>query len=186
MNLVQPIRDREKLEELKEELKKKGTRDYMLFYTGLTTGIRVSDVVKLNVDDVREPNGVMKLHITIVEKKTKKVKRFPLCNGLRVEMEKYIKNMKQGEYLFKSRNGNNKPITTTQAYRIITRAGEKLGLKEIGTHTMRKTFGYFHYKQFKDEAVLQTIYNHSSASITLKYIGINQDEIDTSYENFSI
>ena len=137
----------------------------MLFYTGLTTGIRVSDIVKLNVDDVREPNGVMKLHITIIEKKTKKVKRFPLCNGLRIEMEKYIKNMKQGEYLFKSRNGENKPITTTQAYRIIKRAGNKLGLKE---------------------AVLQTIYNHSSGPITLKYIGISQDEIDTSYENFSI
>jgi len=158
MNLVQPIRDREKLEDLKEELKKKGTRDYMLFYTGLTSGIRVSDVVKLNVDDVREPNGVMKLHITIVEKKTKKIKRFPLCNGLRVEMEKYTKNMKEGEYLFKSRNGENKPITTTQAYRIIKRAGNKLGLKEIGTHTMRKSFGYFHYRQFNDVAILQNIF----------------------------
>ena len=33
MNYVQPIRDREKLEEMKEELKKNGTRDYMMFYT---------------------------------------------------------------------------------------------------------------------------------------------------------
>ena len=61
-------------------------------------------------------------------------------NLLLVEMEKYTKNMQEGEYLFKSQKGNNKPITTTQAYRIIVSAGENIGLTEIGTHTMRKTF----------------------------------------------
>lgn len=37
MNTVQPIRDLAKLEALKEELKRKGTRDVMLFYTGLNS-----------------------------------------------------------------------------------------------------------------------------------------------------
>ena len=86
MNKVEPIRDLEKLEELKEELKKNEKKDYMLFYTGLNSGMRVSDVVRLNVDDVKGYNGVMKPYITIIEKKTKKVKRFPLCNGLLIEM----------------------------------------------------------------------------------------------------
>ena len=58
--------------------------------------------------------------------------------------------------------------------------------EEIGTHIMRKSFGYHHYQQYKDVALLQTIYNHSSPSITLKYIGINQDNIDLGYRNFSI
>lgn len=186
MKLVQPIRDREKLEDLKEELKKKGLRDYMLFLTGSNSGMRVSDVVNLNVNDVRNKDGTMKSHIIVIEKKTKKVKKFPLCNDLFKEMERYTKNMKEGEYLFKSRNGENKAITTTQAYRIIKRASSKLGLEEIGTHTMRKSFGYHHYQQYKDVALLQTIYNHSSPSITLKYIGINQDNIDLGYRNFSI
>jgi integrase len=186
MNAVQPIRDREKLEELKEELKKNGIRNFLLFYTGINSGMRVSDVVKLKVDDVKNSNGGMKPYITIIEKKTKKVKRFPLCNGLLIEMEKYTKNMKMGDFLFKSRKGLNKPITTTQAYRIIKNASEKVGLKEIGTHTMRKTFGYHHYQQYKDVALLQEIFNHSSPSITLKYIGINQDNIDISYQNFNI
>lgn len=135
MNTVQPIRDLEKLEELKEELKKGGTRDFMLFYTELNTGMRVSDVVKLNRDDVRNADGSMKRYITIMEKKTKKIKRFPLCNGLLVEMEKYTRNIAEGEFLFKSRKGENIPITTTQAYRIINTAAKKIGLEEIGTHT---------------------------------------------------
>ena len=51
---------------------------------------------------------------------------------------------------------------------------------------MRKTFGYFHYKQYKDIALLQQIFNHSSPSISLRYIGIDQEEIDKSYEGFSL
>ena len=140
MKLVQPIRDKNKIEEMKEQLKKNGTRDFMLFYTGINTGLRISDLVKLNRDDVRNKDVSMKTHITIIEKKTKKIKKFPIMNLLLVEMEKYTKNMQEGEYLFKSQKGNNKPITTTQAYRIIVSAGENIGLTEIGTHTMRKTF----------------------------------------------
>ena len=94
--------------------------------------------------------------------------------------------MKQGEYLFKSQKGNNKPISTTQAYRIISTAGANVGLEEIGTHTMRKTFGYHHYQQFQDVALLQQILNHASPSVTLRYIGISQDNIDQSYYNFSL
>lgn len=36
----------------------------------------------------------------------------------------------------------------------------------MGTHTLRKTFGYWHYKQYKDVAILQDIFNHSAPSIT--------------------
>ena len=186
MNVVQPIREREKLEELKEELMKKGTRNYMLFYTGINSGMRVSDIVKLKKDDIRNSDNSMKKHITVIEKKTGKSKRFPLCNGLLVEMEKYTRNMELGEYLFKSRKGDNTPITTVQAYRIINESSKNIGLDEIGTHTMRKTFGYFHYKQYKDVAILQEIFNHSAPSVTLRYIGINQDEIDDSYKNFRL
>ncbi len=186
MNFVQPIRNKEKLEEMKEELKNTGTRNYLLFYTGINTGLRVSDVVSLKYDDIRDNYGNMKSHITIIEKKTNKTKKFPICNGLYTELEKYTRNMKQGDYLFKSQIGINRPITTTQAYRILKNAANNIGLEEIGTHTMRKTFGYWHYKQYHDVALLQTIFNHSSPSITLRYIGIEQDEIDKSYYNFSL
>ena len=73
MNIVQPIRDLQKLEEMKEELKKTGTRNYMMFLTGINSGIRISDLIKLNVDDIRNQDGTMKQHITIIEKKTKKI-----------------------------------------------------------------------------------------------------------------
>ena len=51
-----------------------GTRDYMLFYTGINSGMRVSDIVKLTRDDVRNSDGSMKQHITVIEKKNIKGK----------------------------------------------------------------------------------------------------------------
>ena len=71
------------------------------------------------------------------------------------------------------------------AYCILKTAAEEIGWQgHIGTHTLRKTFGYHHYKKFKDVAMLQKIFNHSSPVITLRYIGIDQDIIDRSYNNF--
>ena len=90
--------------------------------------------------------------------------------------------MDDEDYLFKSRKGN-KPITRVQAYRILNDVAEKLGIEEVGTHTLRKTFGYWHYQHHKDVAILQEIFNHSAPSITLKYIGINKDMINESYKN---
>ena len=37
MQVVQPIRDLKKIEEMKDELKKNGTRDYMMFHTGVNS-----------------------------------------------------------------------------------------------------------------------------------------------------
>jgi integrase len=82
------------------------------------------------------------------------------------------------EYLIKSRNEENKPLTRFMAYKILSEAGKSFGLERIGTHTLRKTFGYHYYKQTKDVALLQKMFNHSDPSITLRYIGIMQDDIN--------
>ena len=180
-NEMQPIRDLEMLEKVKQELKKQNYRDYVIFVTGINTGLRISDILTLKVDDVRN-----KSHITIRETKTQKSKRFIINPTLRAVLNPYIENMEDHEYLFQSRKGDNQPISRVQAYRALKQVGDKLGIEEFATHTMRKTFGYHHYQQYKDVAILQEIFNHSAPSITLRYIGITQDEIDQSYNGFGL
>ena len=70
MKFVEPIKNKEQLEQMKEELKKRGTRDYVMFLVGINTGLRISDIVKLNRNDVRDENNNMRTHITIIETKT--------------------------------------------------------------------------------------------------------------------
>jgi integrase len=176
---VQPIRDKQQIEDMKWSLRKWcGERDYILFLIGINTGLRVSDLLKLKVGDVRR-----KKKIVIQEGKTKKPRTINLTN-IYDEIKEYIKDKKDDEWLFPSRKGD-KPITPTQAYRQLNKAAEMVDITEgIGTHTMRKTFGYWFYKQTKDVATLQKILNHSHPEITLRYIGITEEEIEKELENF--
>lgn len=182
MKYVQPIRDKNKIEEIKSYLKENGSRDLLLFTMGINTGLRISDLLKLKVIDVKN-----KSHVEIKEQKTGKVKRFPLLGNLQSMIEEFIKGRSDKDYLFKSRNGENKPITRVMAYLIINKAARKANITDnIGTHTLRKTFGYHHYQRFKDVAILQHLFNHSSPSITLGYIGITQDNIEETLQNFEL
>lgn len=179
MELVNPITDKKALQDMKEALLLSGYRNYVLFEIGINTGLRVSDLLNLKVKDVKG-----KLHLTITEGKTKKSKKFYLQHISDV-IEKYTKNMDSEGWLFPSRNGD-KAISRVQAYNIINKGAEMVGLENIGTHTMRKTFGYWYYKQTKDVAYLMKIFNHSSQSVTLRYIGIEQEEIDNTLKGFRI
>ena len=67
MKIVQPIRDKNKIQEMKIELRKKGTRDYLLFVTGINTGLRISDIIKLKVSDVVNEDRTVKSHICIMK-----------------------------------------------------------------------------------------------------------------------
>lgn len=180
MNEVQPIRDKEKIEMMKHELLRKSYRDYFLFLFGLNSGLRISDVLKLKVKDVKN-----KTYVVLKEAKSDKTKRFRINSELQNKIEEYTKHMDENHYLFPSQRSGN-PISRIQAYRVIKEAAKKVGIEEIGTHTMRKTFGYHYYKKTKDIAMLQEIFNHSAPSITKKYIGITQDEIDESLDDFNL
>lgn len=185
MNFVQPIRDPAKIEEIKNLLLHKSYRDYFMFVMGINTGLRVSDLLDLKVCDVRNQD-----YIILIEKKTaktkkkNKTKRFLINNDLKAEIQAYTQGMADNDYLFPSQKGGH--IKRIRAYEILNEVGAKAGVGEIGTHTMRKTFGYHFYKKYKDVAMLQRIFGHSAPSVTLRYIGIEQDEIDEVLMDFNL
>ena len=172
MTRVQPIRDRELLQRMKEFLKEKNQRDFILFLIGIHTGLRISDILKLKVADVQGWN------IILNEQKTKKYNEIKMTKELKREMRGFIGDKNKNEYLIKSRKGKSQPITPKRAYEILRELAEEFGLERIGTHSLRKTFGYQHYKKFKDIAKLQAALNHDNPSVTLIYIGIAQDELN--------
>ena len=181
MVCVEPIRDKNKIEIVKRILKEHGSRDHLLFLLGINSGLRISDILKLKVSDVKD-----KEYIELNEQKTGKYKRFPITNSFKEALEEFIIGKNPDEWLFSSQRGG-KPITRIQAYRIICNACLEAGITtRIGTHTLRKTFGYHFYNKTKDIALLQCLFNHSAPSITLQYIGINQDIIDSNLQAFAL
>ncbi len=173
MEFVQPIRDPELLEELKKHLKQKNERDYVMFMVGINTGFRISDILLLKVKDVRGDR------INIREKKTGKTKNVVIRPALKKVLRSYIANKKPHEYLFKSRKGRNKHLRRESAYCILKKAAEEVGIEEFGSHSMRKTFGFMFYNQTKDIVALRKLFNHRDDSTTLRYIGMDQDRLDT-------
>ncbi len=76
----------------------------------------------------------------------------------------------------------NNPISRVQAWNIINDAAEELGIDNIGTHSLRKTFGYHQIKRGTSITLLMKMFNHSSEAITLRYIGITQDDMDATVQ----
>jgi integrase len=187
MEIVEPIRKKSDLEDIKRILKGRSLRDYALFVLGINSGLRISDLLSLKVEDVLDP-GSRRLKIAdrirMREKKTGKVKDFPLNTPARSALSEYLNTRRpdKGDPLFPSRKGKG-PLTTRQAHRILSDAAKEVGIHErIGTHTMRKTFCYHAYKKGVDISRLQKLLNHSSQTETLRYMGILRDDLDQIYE----
>ncbi|MGN7313545.1 site-specific integrase [Alkalicoccobacillus gibsonii] len=178
---VQPLRSLELIQDMKWSLKRHcSQRDYILFLMGINTGLRVGDLLRLKVNDVRG-----KQKVVIREGKTKKPRTIYLSN-VYDELSEYVHSLPGSSWLFPSRKGDG-PISRVQAYRQLKKAGDMADIPDgIGTHTMRKTFGYWHYKQFKDVAELQMIFNHSHPKVTLTYIGILEEEVEKNLKSFSL
>lgn len=181
MNYVEPIRNKQKVKDIQEYLKRENERNYIMFITGIYTGLRISDILKLKVKDTKNKNV-----ITLREKKTGKQRIIEINKFLKNEYKWYCEGKPDDEYLIKSRETENKPLSRDMAYKIIRNIGKRFNIDNLGTHTLRKTFGYHYYQQTKDVVVLQQLFNHSSPSVTLRYIGIKQDSLNEALRNFSI
>lgn len=182
MNTVEPIRDKQAIRDIYDYLMEKDMRNAVLFATGIYTGLRISDILLLRVRDVRG-----KEYIRLREKKTGKEKKIKLNKFLKRLYAGYIEGKKDYECMFPGKERINKPITRQQVYNILQDAAEHIGIVDaIGTHTMRKTFGYHYYQKTKDIGMLMEIFNHDHPSITLRYIGITQTNISKVYDAVDI
>jgi len=171
VNKVEPIRDMNKVLDIQEYLKSTSQRDYVLFTLGITTARRIGDILKLKVKDVRNKES-----IKITESKTKKEIEIPINDDLKEFFKSYLKNKNDYEYLIKSQKNENSAISRQQAYKILKDVAERFGLSSIGTHSMRKTFGYHFYNDTKDIMILKEILNHSHPEETLRYIGLRDSD----------
>ncbi len=179
-HIAEPLKNKKDIQVVEKYLKERNKRDYVIWVLGLNSGLRVSDIVALNVSDV-----VAKTHITIIEKKTGKRKSFYINDKLKRVLKDFTKGRELNEPLFLGKQG--KRLDRSQVYRFIVKACRENGITaHVSTHTLRRSFGYHHYQKFKDPIILQKIFNHSSQRITLMYIFVEQDEIDLSYKNFEL
>ena len=185
---VEPIRDKAVISRITEALKDDqtdaGKRRYLLFLSGLYLGRRISDLLKLKVGDVYGKDKFV-----IKEKKTGKQIELFITKTLKAAYKERLSGRGQDEYIFASPapdriTKKQKAVDRRTAYRDV-QAIKKIGKfpddYKLGTHTLRKTFGYHYYQATKDIAGLMKLFNHSKEETTLIYIGIASDEVKQTF-----
>ena len=181
MTTTEPIRSRKDMKRLVGYYYCRGElRNYLLVVLGLSTALRISDLLRLRWEDLIE-DGEVRRYLVVTEKKTGKTRPIRLNEKVRKAIARCYPQ-RRSEYVFPNGRRNEKPISRQQAWRILCQAYEALKIEgRIGCHGLRKTLGYHASKAKTPQAVLMEIYKHSSWAVTTRYLGITQDEIDAVY-----
>ena len=183
--VVEPIKDKKKVDALLTYLKGKSERDWLLAKFQLNTGLRISDVVKVQVSDIMTEKLNFKDYFVLHEKKTGKEKKIKLNEELKKALKSFVSlnKLEYNDNIFISRTTSGRGyISVTQAYRILKSAAVNVGIENFGTHSLRKTWGYWTYKASRyNIGLIMDTFNHSSQKITLRYIGIDQESKDELY-----
>lgn len=190
MNLVEPIRSKKKIEAMKTYLRGKNLRDYALFVVGINVALRISDLLNWSWSDVLDSNYKDFKLIKLIEGKTGKKREIRLNKTAQKALRELFDSLPSkdiDDYIFKSREGEIKALSRQQALNILKDAAEAVGIEEnVGTHTLRKTWGYHAWKNGYNPALIMETLNHSNLNVTKRYLGIRQDEINNLYENLNI
>jgi site-specific recombinase XerD len=161
-------------------------RNRCMFILGVKTGMRISEMLSLNVEDVFEkdrPVDVLSLRKQQVKGK-KEARSIPLNDAAKDAIQELVswlswnmEELTEDTPLFPSQVGGDR-ITRIQAHRILKRAYEKSGLTgKLATHSMRKSFGTRIYQATKDIMVTKELLGHANVNTTQKYIGVGMDAL---------
>ena len=201
---VYPIKTHKDIIAMANWLYEHKNNKYVLAFTlDINLGLRANELLDLKMNQVFSPDGSVRLiedeedtsdGIDIYQSKTKKHRTVFLNTACKDALEWAfpIKGayLHSGEYLFPSREGGAIQVGTFR--KVLKEAAAACGLKQnIGTHTCRKTWGWHQYKYNSEKAnlditMLQRAFGHSSPEVTLRYLGITDEEDKALYKNMCI
>lgn len=176
---VEPIREIKHIDSIKKLLSG-NTRDLLLFTMGINNGLRCGDLLKIKVGQVKnlKPNETL----IIVEQKTGKKNVLMVNKSTHKILKQYLDEVKSNDddYLFKSKKGENKPLTVGSVNGMVKEWCRSINLKgNYGTHSLRKSFCYLQRTKFGiGFEILCKRLNHSSPSVTMRYLGIEDKEVN--------
>lgn len=163
-----------------------------IWKVGVNTALRISDLLSLTMEDVRTLN-LDQPALNIIEQKTKKPRKIVVNQTALAVMQRRLSEHPDHMWLFQSiaanrdRRAEPKPINRRSVSRVFERVGQRIAPKVVlGTHSMRKTRGYAMHKAGRSIESIAKVLNHSSPAVTMRYIGLVQQDIDESYTELEL
>jgi len=138
--------------------------------------LRISDIVKLRPCDIVRDGDRFRLEV--VEQKTGKQRVFTVPLVIAQYIENYClrNDIGREDLIF--------PITERAVQKQLAIVCDYLGFEGISTHSFRKWYATEIYKSSGyDIALVQRLLQHSSSSVTQRYIGIEPQRIEAAIQN---
>jgi integrase len=139
-------------------------------------GLRISDIIKLRPCDIVKDGDRFRLEV--VEQKTGKSRVFTVPLLIQQYIENYcLRNgIRRNDLIF--------PITERAVQKQLKIVCDYLEMEGVSTHSFRKWYATEIYnKNDHDIALVQRLLQHSSASTTQRYIGIEPQKIEQAIQN---
>ena len=160
----------------------------LLVALGCFTGLRISDILALRWNQIL---GVDEF--TIIEKKTGKKRTLRLNPQLQKHIQEcyeHIQPIGVKAPILVSQKGTIFTIQTINRILKDIKKKYKVKIKNFSCHSLRKTFGRQVYNMNSENSELALVklmelFNHSSVSITKRYLGLRQEEILETYDCLS-
>ena len=160
-----------------------GLRDQAILELLYTTGMRVSELLSLNLPDIDMVNAIVK-----VRGKGKKERIIPIGGPAMSALNEYIKRRdelagdKSIQAIFLSERGNRIPDSKSIGRRI-TKYAQSVGIKKkITPHTFRHTFATHLLNAGADLRSVQELLGHTNLSTTQIYTHVTADRLKKVYE----
>lgn len=158
---------------------KQGPRDLALVLVGLGSGVRVAELVALDVRDVRnDAGGGVVIHVR--QGKGGKDRLIPVRKEVSKAVDAYLKasgrdrNTDGPLFMAEDRAIGLKfftRLTTRSATRVIKEAAERAGIrKRITPHCLRHTFAFSSYLYCRDLMAVQKLLGHATVATTMRYV----------------
>ncbi|MEI8226290.1 MAG: tyrosine-type recombinase/integrase [Bacteroidota bacterium] len=179
---VDPIRKVKDIQAISKMLQD-SPRNHLLFVMGTNNGLRTGDLLKLKVSDVRN----MKIGDTLIirEGKTGKRNILVMNKSIHKSLQTYLEKVRPGDdtFLFRSRKigKGDKAVTIQCVNNMVKKWASEINLKgNYGAHSLRKTWGYIRRTVYGvGFEVICKRFNHSSPAITMRYLGIEDKEVQS-------
>ena len=164
------------------------SKKYPLIYAdiwkvGVNVSLRISDLLNLTFKQL----NVEDRSLVLVETKTGKTKVIRLNNAALAIIQQRRLRYPSDIWLFQvhCNRAKDKPISRISVSRVFKEAGDFLGLT-LNTHSMRKSRGMALYQDGVPIEKIAKVLNHSNTSSTLRYLGITQEEVLKTYDDYEL
>jgi len=161
-----------------------GCRSYAIVYAMLDSGLRVSEVVSLRMENVDLDQGQLS-----VTGKGNKERVVPIGSNAQKYLQRYIYHFRS-EPVFPERDNvfltsEGKPLTDNSLKLFFTRLKVKTGIERLHAHLLRHTFATYYLRNGGDLLSLQKILGHTSLEMVRVYSHLAEADVKVKHRRYS-